>query len=468
MIGKTTINDVRALFASRGYTLITDVYANSKQKFEYVCPNGHRHAVRLDHFKSGTGCPYCSDKFKKSIEYIRPYFEKEGYVLLSTNYVGAFGELECSCPVGHKFKTSWHNWKSGGRRCPVCNGGVRSSQEDVEFKLRNEGYSLLGPYKNADIPLECMCPNGHVYKVTIGNFISKGSRCPICSGRGVSSAEFYLRSFLDSMGLFLVYNDRDLINPYEIDILVPDYRIAIEYCGLYWHSEAAGKDKNYHLNKLNLCRDKGYRLITIFEDEFLFKKDIVFSRLQNIFKATNRMIYARNCKIMEIPPRQAKAFCEENHLQGYGSGSSVKLGAFFMDELVSVMTFAKPSISKGAVKREGSYELHRFCNKLNTIVVGGASKMLKRFVDNYSPKFLFSYADRRWSSGKLYERIGFKFANFTEPNYWYFKSKKRIHRFALRKTEEDPDDITEKHLRIIEGWDRIWDCGNIKYTMEVR
>jgi len=216
-----------------------------------------------------------------------------------------------------------------------------------------------------------------------------------------------------------------------------------------------------------MCNKKGYRLITIFEDEFIHKKDIMESMLKNkLGIANNKVIYARKCKIGIIESRTARLFCESNHIQGY-AGSKIKIGLFYKDKLVSVMTFSSPSIAKGARnKKLNVWELSRFCSKLNCRVIGGASKLFKYFERNYQWQQIFSYADRRWSDGNLYEKLGFDFDGYTVPNYWYFKSKNciRTHRFVLRKKSDEPKDQTEWQIRQKEGWNRIWDCGNFRFV----
>ena len=133
------------------------------------------------------------------------------------------------------------------------------------------------------------------------------------------------------------------------------------------------------------------------------------------------------------------------------------------------MTFSKQSISKGAYNvTDLEWELHRFCCRKNCLVVGIASRLLKYFENNYICKDLITFADLRWSAGDLYNKLGFTFEYKTKPSYWYFKNKKRLHRFALRKTFNDPVNKTEIEIRKEEGWNRIWDCGNLKYEMEVR
>jgi len=459
------IESIKTLFKKDNYLVLSTKYTHSKQKISYKCPDGHLHSMRLDHWRRGVRCPYCSDKFKKSIEYIRPFFALEGYNLISDTYIDANTKLHLVCPEGHDYYTSWHNWKSGNHRCSKCNGGIRLDASSVNNVFSKEGYTMVGAYGNCHSPIECQCPEGHTYLVTFGNFTSKNTRCTECSGNGASSGEIMLRDHIKSLGVVAIYNNRKLITPLELDIVIPSKKIAIEYCGLYWHSELNGKDRKYHLNKLNLCQKIGYKLITIFEDELLSNKEIVFSRLTCLLSKTTSKVYARKCSVRQISPRLAKEFCSTNHMQGYGAGAYIKLGAFYKNNLVAVMTFAKPSIAKGYnSKLEGVYELHRFCSVKDTIVVGIASKLFKYFLNNFKFNTLFSYADRRWSTGNVYTKLGFVFNSYTRPNYWYIKGKRRINRFSLRKTVADNQDITEWENRRLAGYDRIWDCGNLKYV----
>jgi len=152
-------------------------------------------------------------------------------------------------------------------------------------------------------------------------------------------------------------------------------------------------------------------------------------------------------------------------MQGSDS-STIKLGAFYNNELVSVMTFAYGNPSKGSRKEEGVWELNRFCSNYDYHIPGIASKILTYFKRNYSWKKLFSYADLRWSDGNLYYKLGFQFEKQTRPNYWYVKGSKRIHRYNLRKRPDEPKDISESKLRCALGYIIIWDCGSLKFVLK--
>jgi hypothetical protein len=245
--------------------------------------------------------------------------------------------------------------------------------------------------------------------------------------------------------------------------------IAIEFDGLYWHSEKKVKN-DYHLNKTIECEKKGIQLIHVFEDEWLYKQDIVKSRLSNILGLTPSKIYGRKTEIREVTPKDSKVFLDTNHIQG-NVNSSIKLGLYYNDELVSLMTFGTLRKSMGGISKEGSYELFRFCNKLDTTVIGGADKLLKHFIKTYNPKEIISYADRRWSQGGLYEKLGFTHIHDSKPNYWYIIGTNREYRFKYRKdvlVKEGFDPSKTEHQIMLErGINRIYDCGNKKYVLSI-
>jgi hypothetical protein len=461
-----TVEIINNRINSEGY--VCTAYDKKTKKFKYICPKNHKGSMRMDHWSRGVRCSKCAGNRKLSLNYIKSKFEKENYQVLSTSYNNSHTPLEIICNKGHRGNITWDNWNLG-HRCLECSGKKKKTYNDVTKNLRKEGYTLkTSVYISNKKLLECVCTNGHIYKVSYDNWKNKGVRCPKCSEYGKSLAEKRLVAFIRKhYTQQILTNNRTILNNRELDIVLPDINIAIEYCGLYWHSEQMGKNKNYHLDKLEECLSKGYQLITIFEDEFITKPDVVKSRLLSYINSSNfKTIYARKCTIKEINPKQARVFCESNHLQGYGAGASIKLGAFYNNELLAVMTFSRPSIAKGYRPDKNKYELHRFCSKLNFKIIGIASKLLKYFKVNYAFSTLYTYADRRWSIGNLYDKLGFTFSYNTKPNYWYFKNnKKRIYRYTLRKSTCSNIKLTEKENRILEGYNIIWDCGNKKYEL---
>jgi hypothetical protein len=283
----------------------------------------------------------------------------------------------------------------------------------------------------------------------------------------------YIKSITDEN---IIIHDRTILCPKELDIYIPTKKIAIEFNGNYWHSETVGgKDKNYHLNKTELCNQKNIRLIHIFEDEWISKKEIVKNKLKHILNKNTEKIYARKCEIKEVSSNIKNIFLENHHIQGQDK-SKIKLGLFYNNELISVMTFGCMRISLGNKHIDNEFELIRYASSIQC--VGGASKLLNYFIKIYNPKKITSYADLRFSDGNLYKKLGFNLIKITSPNYWYFnlnqKNKKREHRFKYRKQELPKllnyydDNLTEYQNMLNNGYDRIWDCGNLKFELIIK
>ena len=173
-------------------------------------------------------------------------------------------------------------------------------------------------------------------------------------------------------------------------------------------------------------------------------------------------IYARKSEIRNVSSSDARKFLNESHIQGFSNGKYA-YGLYYNDELVSIMTFGERRINMGGKKIEGFYELVRFCNKLNTNVIGGASKLFKRFINDFNPNEIISYSDKRWSTGQLYDILGFKHDHDSRPNYFYVVGDKRENRFKYRKDrllkEGFDSDKTEHEIMANRGIYRIYDCG---------
>lgn len=293
----------------------------------------------------------------------------------------------------------------------------------------------------------------------------------VSKDRFVSKYEKEIQDFLSSHNINFMPNRQILIGK-EIDMLIEDKRIGIEFDGLKWHTEWFGKkDRNYHCNKTNQCNEKGYGLIHIFEDEFVNKKEIVFNKLKHILKLDYNLpkVCGRKVVVKEIYKSDAQVFLEQYHIQGFSS-STVYLGGFYGDELVSVMTF-----KHGNVKNP-NWELTRFATKPTYYYQGVASKIFTYFVRHYNPKIIVSFADRRWTlnvDNNLYTLLGFELESINKPDYKYYNENveryKRFHKMSFNKQTLHrkygfPLTMTETEMAKELGFDRIWDCGLFKFV----
>ena len=281
---------------------------------------------------------------------------------------------------------------------------------------------------------------------------------------GNSRLEHEVSDFIKELGFNVIENERELIKPYELDIVIPGKNVAIEFDGLYWHSEIK-RDSNYHLKKTELCISKDIHLIHIFENEWNEKNEIVKDRIKSILGSYDSVIYARQCEIRDISSTVSNNFLEENHLQGKDN-SKIRLGLFYKNSLVSVMTFGKPRFNK-----KYEVELIRFCNKLGYKIIGGASKLLNFFIKKFNPRSIISYADRRYSTGNLYDKLGFKLIGISRPNYFWFKgtlfyTRYQTQKHKLKKLLGDDfnPELSESENMISNGFHKIYDCGNLIFV----
>ena len=280
---------------------------------------------------------------------------------------------------------------------------------------------------------------------------TKTTICTDCNkvDKHQSGKEIKLFNFISSIyNGEIIQSYRDV---YEIDIYLPDLKIGFEFNGVYWHSDLY-KEKNSHLEKTKYFKERGIRIIHIWEDDWDFKTDIIKSQITN-WLGLSKKIFARKCNIKEVDVSEAISFLEENHIQGK-IGSNLKIGLYYEDKLVSLMTF--DNLEGRKRMSDGNWNINRYCNKRGYSIVGGASKIFKYFLENYEVDRVISYADRDWSLGGLYDNLGFKKVGENNPDYKYVVNGIRVHKSGFKKSKTG---ISESKLNI----PKIWDCGKIKY-----
>ena len=453
-------------------------YIDSKTKVEIICPKHGSFWQKPYLHLRGQGCMGCFNEQRKNMfkkdfnDFIEQLNRIYGgkYDFTKYNYINYNTRESVTCDKHGIFYRSPYELLNK-KECPLCMKEKRKQDRIIlegknfvkKANIIHKGkydYSKV-EYVDSKTKVEIICPKH-------GSFWQKppyhldGNGCQKCAFEMFeSSGELEIKNFISEVGLKAETNKRSFIYPYELDIYIPEKKIAIEYDGLYWHNEL-NKDSKYHLNKTELCEKQGIMLIHIFEDEWLYKQNIVKSRLKSILGLTDEKIYARKCKVKEITFKESKNFLQENHIQG-NVNAKHRYGLYYNDELVSLMTFGIKRKNLFSKSEDETYELLRFCNKLNTNVVGGASKLFKHFIKKYNPKEIISYCDRRWSQGNMYEKLGFKFDHASRPNYFYIKGDKRYNRFEYRKDilikQGFDKNKTEHEIMMERGIYRIYDCG---------
>jgi len=346
------------------------------------------------------------------------------------------------------------------------------NKQEIDNKLDKNKYEILSyPKVVTKDPIKILCKKcGKTSEVWIHNGVLKHldseHLCKHCESNSEEDEVFDFISSIYNGTVIHGQKSRIIIPPKELDIYIPDKKLAIEFNGIYWHSEFAGTDKTYHLKKTEECEKKEIQLIHLFEDDWLYRKDIVKSRLKNLLGIYDNKCFARQCEVKEVSSLDSINFQSQNHIQG-AINSKVNLGLYFKDELVSLMTFSKPRFDK-----KHDWELVRFCNKLGWHIPGAASKLLSHFEREYNPKNIVSYADRSWSKGNLYRQLGFELDHISSPNYFYISKKEMIresrvkyqkHKLSKLLENFDPSK-TESENMSANGYYRVWDCGNLVFV----
>ena len=298
----------------------------------------------------------------------------------------------------------------------------------------------------------------------------------------LSDAEQDIAEWIRSLSSYdVIQHDRATIAPNELDISIPELKFAIEYDPTVTHNSSFcdpwgtnPKLPSYHKLKTDRCEEKGIFLFHIFGYEWTYKQDIIQSMIKNILGANDFKLYARKCYVKEVNGKDAFEFLENNHRQG-GVNSAIRLGLYYNDELVSLMTFGKmrETIGTGNEDLSECYELVRFCCKLNTTVVGGASKLFAHFIKLYNPKQIRSFSDRAHTKGTLYLNLGFHEIRRSTANYVWVDTHtdKAYHRSNTRKSnlinflQDDSIDLAKSEKQIMEehSYAQVFDSGTITW-----
>lgn len=464
------------------YDYSHDNYVDSHTPFKIWCKICNEFFLQRphNHTNGKQGCPTCGLKNrhhplqKSNDKFIEQAKEKWGYLNRykydKTIYKNKVTKLIYECEK-HGLVTQYPtlHLKNG---CPFCNGrGIGKHTTETFINIANKIHNNLYDYslvklKKINDYIDIICKKHGVFNQRANNHIHLKNGCPKCDIEKTSShAEKDLLEYIKSIySGEVIENDRKKLSGKEIDVYLPGKNIGFEYHGMWWHLETV-VGKKYHFEKAQRALEKDIQILQIYEYEWENKKEIVKSKIRYLLGLSEK-IMARKTKIKKLGVYEKEEFLEKNHIQG-NDGSSFGYGLFLDNILVACMTFGTSRFNK-----KYDYELIRYCSILNKTVIGGASKLLLNFIKENPNKSIISYADRRWSNGNLYEKIGFKFDGFTDPSFSYFhiNQKKLFNRMNFQKKNltnmsNFSENLTEYEIMKLNGYDRIWDAGQYRYIL---
>ncbi len=438
----------------------------------------------------------------------------DGFVLLDREnfvYQNAHQSIKlCHTTCGTIWSVKIAKFKNDGSRCPnnTCKQKRRlqghslrkRSIERLEAlleELKSE-YTMIDSenfvYQNKKQKLQILhlsCKTA--FTPSVDNFVRRGTRCPTCSHNHLKSAlkpkqkkkkkqpklhaklglvsnhrqhETSIKELQDwllSENVDFVANTRNIIPPQELDIYIESHKFAIEFNGLYWHSEAAGKAKNYHYNKTRACQDSGIHLFHIFSDEWENRKDIIKSMILHRLNLTKNKIGARQCEIRQIDINEARHFYANAHIASHGRlRRDCNFGLFHDGNLVAALSGVKPM----GGHHGNAVEISRFATKQNWSITGAFQRLFKRFkqwAQSYKFEKIISYADLRFGPGTVYKSAGFAHKKRTPLDYWYTDGLERQHRFKYRAQPGIP----EKQIAEAAGVTKVYGCGSNLFELKL-
>lgn len=234
---KKTREDIKNILSAEGYELL-DVMP--KRKIKYQCPNGHIKTVLLRHFIEGNRCAECVyDNKRIGIKHIEKMCQEKNWKLLTNNYINVKQKFSCICNNGHIIEKTYQTIQHD---CPVCYGNNLKSFEEVEKFILSKGYKIIGgKYKNSKSVLKLLCPNDHIYKISVNGF-RQGYRCTRCKSGRISEIS---QQWLNNMGV----NEREIYlnikgDKFFVDGIDYNTNTIYEFFGDYWHGHPTRNGTN--------------------------------------------------------------------------------------------------------------------------------------------------------------------------------------------------------------------------------
>lgn len=475
------------------YDFSESVYAGMNRKVTFRCPEHGYVTSDAKNLMNGKLCFKCAvanrkprithesaiDRFKAvhgaRYDYTKVQYEKQNKPV----------EITCSKHGAFMQQPEFH-WNGAG--CPQCfhedrrGAGQRHTAETFKEKV----YGIFGDlfafpnltYTNNHTEIQVVCTKHSTINTSKPGWLINGQNpCPRCNHMK-SAPEQAIASFL-KIFTTVVQRDRTVIAPKELDILLPDNHLAVEFCGMYWHShfdaDAEAKNKHSHYNKYAASKAQNIRLLTIYETEWEERQPQIKRLLRNAIGKTKGKLMARKCGLQMVSAADARKFYDRYHPQG-GEGSGEHYGLYWKGKLVACMRFSFGANDRGHSER--TWTLARYATRIN--VAGAASRLFKAFVVDKQPNTVKSFSDNRYFSGGMYEQLGFTLEADIAPDYQVWspkiglRPKPHYQRRNIPKrlqehgsvSEFDPatDARTEREMTYLMGCGRIYDCGKKRWV----
>lgn len=467
------------------------VTSGSPKKVGWTCDKGH-HFVRVIHkHVAKKTCPVCqgytvlsgfNDLVTKS-----PDVAKEWH---PTKNIGRDPSAEFDASgvaawwlckkCGHEWNTPPFERTRRRTGCPRCSGRVvfpgvndlATRRPDLldewDYGMNSVSPSDVSEFSHIAVWWKCGTNPSHTWKASPSSRSTRG--CGKCFKSSQSSqAETDLYNFVrKTVTCEVKRHVSGIIPPYEVDIFIPDRSLALEYNGVYWHSEATSSDRLRHKKKLDACISKGVRLIQVWEDDWRLRREVVESLIRNALGVREgESVPARKALLIDVSPQTAELVMRGNHIQGF-KRSTFHRGLLSPNgDVVAVMSVT--------ATKDRKFTLERYATTCR--VPGGFSRLLSDLICVVSARGggrIVTFSDNSVFTGNVYAACGFSMAEELSVDYTYLYKGARHHKFNFRKKRfrDDPslkyeDGLTEGELAALNGMYRIWDSGKKRWEIDI-
>lgn len=478
---------------------LSEISAHSNKKAKWQCSEheSHQWDAIIGARAKGSGCPYCSGR--KAFEGVNdlatthPHLVKEwgeNDRAITSVSAGSEYKAQWKCEKGHTWACSVYSRTKLLRKCDVCNNRklligyndvATTHSHLVKEWSKNNTLSPSEVITGSSLRVEWVCQSNpdHTWKTMVGNRTKQvlSTGCPHCYAqtfvsKGETEVYDYIRKLIAESGQNTTVRQsaRGVIPSKELDIYLPELNFAVEYNGLYWHSETTGKDKWYHYEKYRECKDRGIKLFQVWEDDYIENKDLIESMIAHQLNVSvAEVLFARNTLFVKVSKHEAEKFLSANHLQGMNYASTYYgLRCKKKERLVALL---------GLQRKGVELEISRFAT--GGRVTGAFSKLLKNALTETGyarVQRLISYSHNDHSWGEVYAKNGFTKVHDGTPSYFYFSSGNlsrefrrsfTVKNFRNRKDLLYEEGLTERELAALNGLHRIWDSGSSKWVKEL-
>lgn len=467
------------------YDLSLVDYKNSSAQITVVCRKHGKFSCRAGNFiHRKSGCPKCSyerngERSRHTLEAYLPRFEEAHGNTYTYNGVTVRGRTTyvnavCGHHGGFEQTAQDHIRGIGCKKCSFKMWDQESFISEAK-KVHGNTYDYSKTvYVKATEKVTITCRVHGDFTQAPNYHVNSGHGCKKCGASGPSAGQIEMYGFLSS--LTECKSDYRFNGRKELDIYMPNLKLAVEYNGLIWHSTKFSRSLHHLSEKSSLAALSGIRVLHVYSDEWENRRQAVEGVLTQAAGASAR-IFARKTVFSKVPKEEASLFLETNHLRGGISGDCLSYGLFDdSGSLVAVMVFSRVVSHQGLAREGSTFELRRYA--ATCAVVGGPSKLFRGFLrDAKQVSTVITYSENRLFTGKMYETLGFTHVADVPPDYWYVtaNSRKRHNKAKFRRAHLpkilgdrfDPA-LSEVSNCVRAGWFRLFDCGKKRWEFHVK